>query len=57
MANKNKSFLTEAERSVLTPNGVGFPQEARKRFFEWSGNIEVLYTPFSGSTRKDAKRS
>lgn len=57
MANKNKSFLTEAERSVLTPKGVRFPREARERFFEWNGNTEVLYAPFLESAVKDAKKS
>ena len=39
MANTNKSFLTEAEKSVKTPKSPFFPKHARERHFEVAGDI------------------
>ncbi len=52
MANKNKSFLTEEERSVLTPNNVIFPKEARERFFEVRGDYESIFNYVVTDTKK-----
>ena len=55
MANKNKTFLTEEERGVLTPKSTGFPREAKERFFEVEGNIKVLYSS-SASAKKITRK-
>ena len=52
MANQNKSFLTEEERSVLTPNSPFFPREARERFFEAEGDITAMLKYLPTDTKK-----
>ncbi len=52
MANQNKSFLTEEERSVLTPNNIVFPKEARERFFEVRGDVKAMLRYISTDTKK-----
>ena len=52
MANQNKSFLTEEERSVLTPNSPFFPREARERFFEAEGDITAMLKYLPTGTKK-----
>ena len=52
MANQNKSFLTEEERGVLTPNSPFFPREARERFFEAEGDITAMLKYLPTGTKK-----
>ncbi len=52
MANPNKSFLTEAERGVLTPKSTFFPGEARERYFEVEGDMSAMFKYIPADAKK-----